>query len=58
MQIPPKPRPEDCTNPEPFQLESLVRHEEGIQGEREERLRIEKEKAQLRAFEARPIVKE
>ncbi|KAG5551946.1 hypothetical protein RHGRI_010145 [Rhododendron griersonianum] len=56
--IPPKPRPEDCTNPEPFQLESLVRHEEGIQGEREERLRIEKEKAQLRAFEARPIVKE
>ncbi|KAF7144706.1 hypothetical protein RHSIM_Rhsim04G0070200 [Rhododendron simsii] len=56
--IPPKPRPEDCTNPEPFQLESLMRHEEGIQGEREERLRIEKEKAQLRAFEARPIVKE
>ncbi|KAI8558570.1 hypothetical protein RHMOL_Rhmol04G0105100 [Rhododendron molle] len=56
--IPPKPKPEDCTNPEPFQLESLVRHEEGIQGEREERLRIDKEKAQLRAFEARLIVKE
>ncbi|KAK9922575.1 hypothetical protein M0R45_031036 [Rubus argutus] len=35
--IPPKPEPKECTKPEPFQLESLVRHEEEMQREMEER---------------------
>ncbi|RDY06584.1 Protein TPX2, partial [Mucuna pruriens] len=29
--VPPKPEPKQCTRPEPFQLESLVRHEEEMQ---------------------------
>ncbi|KAG5033235.1 hypothetical protein JHK85_017217 [Glycine max] len=47
--IPPKPEPKQCTRPEPFQLESLVRHEEEMQKEHEERRRMEKEEAQMRA---------
>ncbi|KAE8703082.1 Protein TPX2 [Hibiscus syriacus] len=35
--IPPKPEPKHCTKPEPFQLESLVRHEEEMKREMEER---------------------
>lgn len=58
MQIPPKPEPKPCTRPEPFQLESLVRHEEEIQREMEERLRKEKEEEEMRIFRALPILKE
>ncbi|XP_004305425.1 PREDICTED: protein TPX2-like [Fragaria vesca subsp. vesca] len=56
--IPPKPEPKECTKPEPFLLESLVRHEEEIQREMEERRRMEMEEAQSRVFKAQPILKE
>ncbi|KAG9160944.1 hypothetical protein Leryth_025005 [Lithospermum erythrorhizon] len=56
--IPPKPEPKPCTKPEPFQLESLVRHEEEMQREMEERQRMEMEEAQRRLFRAQPILKE
>ncbi|XP_041006375.1 protein TPX2 isoform X2 [Juglans microcarpa x Juglans regia] len=56
--IPPKPEPKHCTKPEPFQLESLVRHEEEMQRETEERSRVEKEEAQKKIFKALPILKE
>ncbi|GKU93102.1 hypothetical protein SLEP1_g6730 [Rubroshorea leprosula] len=39
-------------------LESLVRHEEEMQREMEERWRKEKEEAQMRLFKAQPILKE
>lgn len=58
MQIPPKPELKQCTRPEPFQLESLVRHEEEMQREMEERWRKEKEKAEMRKFKAQPVMKE
>ncbi|KAF5744090.1 protein TPX2 isoform X2 [Tripterygium wilfordii] len=56
--IPPKPEPKQCTKPEPFQLESLVRHEEEMQREAEERRRKEEEEAKLRIFKAQPVLKE
>ncbi|KAF9589685.1 hypothetical protein IFM89_027213 [Coptis chinensis] len=56
--IPPKPEPKQCTKPEPFQLESLVRHEEEMQREMEERQRMEKEETQMRKFKAQPILKD
>lgn len=56
--VPPKPEPKHCTKPEPFQLESLVRHEEEMQREMEERRRMEEEEAQMRIFKAQPILKE
>ncbi|XVF88312.1 hypothetical protein PTKIN_Ptkin19aG0039800 [Pterospermum kingtungense] len=56
--IPPKPEPKQCTKPEPFQLESLVRHEKEMQREMEERRKKEKEEAQMRIFKTQPIVKE
>ncbi|XVE66174.1 hypothetical protein DITRI_Ditri08aG0059200 [Diplodiscus trichospermus] len=56
--IPPKPEPKGCTKPEPFQLESLVRHEEEMQREMEERRKKETEEAQMRVFKAQPILKE
>ncbi|XVE49964.1 hypothetical protein DITRI_Ditri01bG0123800 [Diplodiscus trichospermus] len=56
--IPPKPEPKQCTKPEPFQLESLVRHEEEMQREMEERQKKEREEAQMRIFKAQPIIKE
>ncbi|KAL8151100.1 hypothetical protein V2J09_020908 [Rumex salicifolius] len=56
--IPPKPEPKQCTRPEPFQLESLMRHEMEIQRETEERQRKEKEEAQMRVFKAQPVLKE
>ncbi|KAM6548906.1 hypothetical protein CsatB_020582 [Cannabis sativa] len=56
--IPPKPEPKNCTKPNPFQLESLVRHEEEMQREREERERKEREEAQMRVFKAQPVLKE
>ncbi|RZC65330.1 hypothetical protein C5167_009021 [Papaver somniferum] len=56
--IPPKPEPKHCTKPEPFQLESLTRHEEELQREMEQRRRMEAEEAQMRIFKAQPILKE
>ncbi|GAV80582.1 TPX2 domain-containing protein/TPX2_importin domain-containing protein [Cephalotus follicularis] len=56
--IPPKPEPKQCTKPEPFQLESLVRHEEEMQREMEERQRQEREEAQMRIFKAQPVLTE
>ncbi|KAG8641368.1 protein TPX2 isoform X2 [Manihot esculenta] len=56
--VPPKPEPKLCTKPEPFQLESLVRHEEEMQREMEERQRLEKEEANMRIFKAQPVIKE
>ncbi|CAM8982856.1 unnamed protein product [Rhodiola kirilowii] len=56
--IPPKPEPKQCTKPEPFQLESLVRHEEELRREIEERQGLEKEAAEMRIFKAQPILKD
>ncbi|KAI3736113.1 hypothetical protein L6452_15646 [Arctium lappa] len=56
--VPPKPDPKQCTKPEPFQLESLARHEEEVQREMEERRRLELEEARMRMFKAQPILKE
>ncbi|XP_017254239.1 protein TPX2 isoform X1 [Daucus carota subsp. sativus] len=56
--LPPKPEPKPCTKPEPFQLESLVRHEEELQREMEERQRMEREEARMRLFKAQPVMKE
>ncbi|WOL15169.1 protein TPX2-like isoform X5 [Canna indica] len=55
--MPPKPEPKQCTKPEAFQLESLVRHEEEMQRMLEERERAEREEAQRRIFRAQPILK-
>ncbi|XP_033517416.1 protein TPX2-like isoform X2 [Nicotiana tomentosiformis] len=54
--IPPKPEPKHCTKPEPFQLESLLRHEREMQRELEERQRLEKEEAKMRTFRAQPVL--
>ena len=43
MQIPAKPEPKQCTRPKPFQLESLVTHEDEMQKEHKERHIMEKE---------------
>ncbi|KAL8228520.1 hypothetical protein R6Q57_016104 [Mikania cordata] len=56
--VPPKPEPKQCTKPEPFQLESVARHEEEVQREMEERRRLEEEEARRRMFKAQPILKE
>ncbi|KAK9075100.1 hypothetical protein SSX86_003419 [Deinandra increscens subsp. villosa] len=56
--VPPKPEPKQCTRPEPFQLESVARHEEEVQKEREERRRLEEEEARMRMFKAQPVLKE
>ena len=58
LQLPPKPEPKPCTRPEPFQLESLVRHEDEMLREMEERKRMEREEAERRKFKAQPILKE
>ncbi|KEH41449.1 TPX2-like protein [Medicago truncatula] len=50
-----KPEPKHRTKPEPFQLESLLRHKEEMQREQEERLRMEREEAQMRKFKALPV---
>ncbi|CAL1377331.1 unnamed protein product [Linum trigynum] len=55
--VPPRPNPKPSTRPEPFQLESLVRHEEEMQKEMEDRLRKESEEAQMRIFKAQPVLK-
>lgn len=56
--VPPKPEPKPCTKPEPFELESLIRHEEEMQREMAERRKLEMEEAQRRLFKAQPILKE
>ncbi|KAG7011981.1 Protein TPX2, partial [Cucurbita argyrosperma subsp. argyrosperma] len=56
--MPPKPEPKQCTKPEPFQLESLVRHEEEMEREMEERRKLEEEEARMRNFKAQPVLKE
>ncbi|CAH2073987.1 unnamed protein product, partial [Thlaspi arvense] len=52
--VPPKPEPKNCTKPESFQLESLVRHEDEMPREMEERMGMEREGAQNRLFKAQP----
>ncbi|CAM6109343.1 unnamed protein product [Calypogeia fissa] len=52
--IPPKPEQKPCTQPEPFQLESLVRHEEELQRIAEERKQAYELEASLKAFRAQP----
>lgn len=54
--VPPKPISKDCTKPEPFQLESLMRHEEELQRRAEELARIEREQQEMRRFRAQPII--
>ncbi|KAG6484304.1 hypothetical protein ZIOFF_061106 [Zingiber officinale] len=56
--LPPKPKPKQCTKPEGFQLESLVRHEDELQRRMEEKERAEREEAERRIFRARPILKD
>ena len=58
MQVTPKPESKQCTKPEPFQLESLIRHEEEMQQEVEEQLTVKREETQMRMFKAQPILKE
>lgn len=58
IQIPPKPAPKVSTKPEAFQLQSLVRHEEEVQKQMEERERMEKEETRNRIFKAALIMKE
>lgn len=54
--IPAKPIPKECTKPEPFQLESLMRHEEELQRRMEELARVEREEQEMRTFRAQPII--
>ncbi|XP_038987762.1 protein TPX2-like isoform X3 [Phoenix dactylifera] len=56
--IPPKPEPKQCTKPEAFQLESLVRHEVELQRKLEEKEYMEREEAQRRRFKAQPIMRD
>ncbi|KAM3217805.1 hypothetical protein P3L10_027248 [Capsicum annuum] len=56
--IPPKPEPKKCTKPEPFQLESLVKHEQETWRHMEERCRMEEEEAKMRNFKAQPVLTE
>ncbi|PPR85617.1 hypothetical protein GOBAR_AA35071 [Gossypium barbadense] len=53
----PKANPYPYTTDYPV-LESLVRHEEEMKREMEERQRKEKEEAQMRIFKAQPVLKE
>ncbi|XP_010327080.1 protein TPX2-like isoform X2 [Solanum lycopersicum] len=56
--IPPKPEPKRCTRPEPFRLESLVKHEQETWKQMEERRRMEEEEAKMRNFKAQPVLAE
>ncbi|XP_038981997.1 protein TPX2-like isoform X2 [Phoenix dactylifera] len=56
--IPSKPEPKQCTKPEAFQLESLVRHEEEMQRKLEEKERMQREEAQKRIFKAQRIMRD
>ncbi|GMH11074.1 hypothetical protein Nepgr_012915 [Nepenthes gracilis] len=55
--IPSNPESKQCTKPEPFQVESLVRHEEKMQRKVQERRKKETEAAEMRLL-AQPILKE
>jgi targeting protein for Xklp2 len=54
LQVPLKPEPKECTKAEPFQLESLVRHQEEQQRQAEERAKAEQIEAALKEFHAYP----
>ncbi|XP_078433505.1 targeting protein for XKLP2 isoform X2 [Wolffia australiana] len=54
--VPPKPAPKECTKPDVFLLESIVRHEEVMQKKREEQERMEREEAEKRVFKAQPVL--
>lgn len=54
--IPAKTIPKECTKPEPFQLESLMRHEEELQRRMEELARVEREEQEMRTFRAQPLI--
>ncbi|KAJ7548867.1 hypothetical protein O6H91_07G031300 [Diphasiastrum complanatum] len=54
--IPPKPEPKASTKPEPFQLESLARHEEEVHRKAEELARLEQAEAEMRKFKAQPLL--
>eukprot|EP00271_Cylindrocystis_brebissonii_P021687 TRINITY_DN7901_c0_g1_i1.p1 TRINITY_DN7901_c0_g1~~TRINITY_DN7901_c0_g1_i1.p1 ORF type:complete len:733 (+),score=167.78 TRINITY_DN7901_c0_g1_i1:639-2837(+) len=54
-QVPPKPVPRPTTSPEPFNLESVKRHEEAVERLKAERLAREKEEEERRKFKANPI---
>ncbi len=54
LQVPLKPEPKECTKAEPFQLESLVRHQEEQQRQAEERAKAEQIEAALKEFHACP----
>ncbi|CAM6045068.1 unnamed protein product [Sphagnum compactum] len=53
-EVPLKPEPKECTKAEPFQLESLVRHQEEQQRQAEERAKAEQIEAALKEFHAYP----
>lgn len=53
-QVPPKPQPKECTRPEPFHLESLVRHEDELQRIADEEKARAAQEAAARAFRALP----
>ncbi|XP_059063117.1 protein TPX2 isoform X2 [Cryptomeria japonica] len=54
--IPPKPQSKECTKPEPFKLESVIRHEEELKRIMEEHKRFLREEAEMKNFRARPIM--
>ncbi|XP_020580479.1 protein TPX2 isoform X2 [Phalaenopsis equestris] len=56
--MPPKPQPKQCTKPEVFHLDSLIRHDEEVQKRLEEKENMEREEAERRIFRAQPIMKE
>lgn len=58
VQIPPKPEPRECTKPEAFQLESLIRYEEEMQRKMGEKERMEREEAERRLFKAQRVMKD
>jgi targeting protein for Xklp2 len=53
-QVPPKPEPKTCTRPVPFQLVSVMRHEEEQQRMAAERAQAEQLEALLKEFRAQP----
>ncbi|RDX91348.1 Protein TPX2, partial [Mucuna pruriens] len=55
--VPPKLEPNQCTGPKPFQLESLVRHEEEMQRNRKKDREWIK-KRPMKEFKAQPILKD
>ncbi|KAH7372812.1 hypothetical protein KP509_17G022600 [Ceratopteris richardii] len=54
-EVPPKPQPKECTVPQPFCLESVIRHETEMLRMADENRRLEEEEMELRKFRAQPI---